>query len=384
MNTRILCLEPFAEFESLVGEFVRLEIGSIPILYDWNQFRKLPASSWIPQGIRSIKVFLHPTYARKFPEISQEILSFLQNVRVLDQNQIAKDTYERLWIHNFFRHAKRFQENPFSFRIIGKKLPIRKNQVGCFIGASPNLEFEKDWLEKNRTKVYMLASDTSLGFLLQCNILPDAILSIDSGRGTGFHFPENTPNHLPIITWFGGSTRVFDLPNPKILYVSTHPLDQLARMSFFPEAPILENPTLNIAGMAVSVLEALGFESCIVKGFDFSRTGGKTHCRGSGYERYDRLFLTRKKSLFFERYSPNARWIRRTSVLDIWKQWSPLTLLEELPKDISISWDWKNSLSEISSEFPQTGSFWRNASASLSEFPPRIRSILMRESRILE
>ncbi|EQA47085.1 PF01973 family protein [Leptospira broomii serovar Hurstbridge str. 5399] len=384
MNTRILCLEPFAEFEPLVGDFVRREIGSIPIWYDWKKFQTLPTSSWIPEGIRSLKVFLHPTYARKFPEVSQEILSFLQNIGFADQNQIAKDTYEKLWIHNFFRHAKRFQENPSAFRIIGKKLPVRKNQIGCFIGASPNLELQRDWIEKNRTKVYLLASDTSLGFLLQNNILPDSILSIDSGRGTGFHFPENTPDQIPIITWLGGSARIFDLPNPKILYVSTHPLDQLARMSFFPEAPILENPTLNIAGMAVSVLDALGFESCIVKGFDFSRTAGKTHCRGSGYERYDRFFLTRRRSLFLGRYSPNASWIRRTSVLNLWKQWSPLTLLEELPKDASHSTYWKNALLEISSEFPRTGSFWRNASVSVAEFPSRIRSILMRESRILE
>lgn len=229
---RILCLEPFGEFEALVGDFVRREIGSIPIWYDWKKFQTLPSTSWIPEGIRSFKVFLHPAYARKFPEVSQEILSFLQTIGITDQNRIAKETYEKLWVHNFFRHAKRFQENPAAFRIICKKLPVRKNQIGCFIGASPSLELEKDWIEKNRTKVYLLASDTSLGFLLQNKILPDAILSIDSGRGTGFHFPANTPDQIPIITWLGGSARIFDLPNPKILYVSTHPLDQMARMYF--------------------------------------------------------------------------------------------------------------------------------------------------------
>ncbi|TGK17418.1 DUF115 domain-containing protein [Leptospira fluminis] len=380
----VFCLEPLSELEPLLEEHLQEEIGEIPICYGWKNFLSLPKSDWLPPGTKSIKLCLHPTYARKFPELSREILETFRNFSPQDENRKAKTEFGRLWVHNYFRHTRMYKDRPDSYRWISRKLPVRPKEVGCFAGASPNLEAEEDWLIENRSKVFLLSSDASLGFLLSRKIFPDAVLSLDSGRGTGFHFPSDFPPEIPVITWLGGSARIFDLPNPKWLYFSTHPLDQFSRSAFFSSSPLLENPTLNLAGMAVSVFEAFGFGSCIAKGFDFRRESGKTHCRGTGYERYDRFFLERKESMFRRRYVSEKKWERRKAVLGLWEEWSPLPFLQSVPKETEVSSDWKLALSGAPPKFPGTGNFWRKADEILAEFPSEVRSILERQSRILD
>ncbi|GBF37849.1 6-hydroxymethylpterin diphosphokinase MptE-like protein [Leptospira johnsonii] len=382
--TKILLLEPFSELETLVGPLLKEKLGNTPVYYGWEKFEKLDRSDWMPTGTKNLRIFIHPNYSRRYPDLSQRIVFFFQKKGSVSQNKLAKQEFGRLWVRNFFRHLKKSSETPNSYHILGRSLATKPGRIGCFVGASPNLESEIDWIRQNREKFFLLSSDTALGYLLENGIQPHGVLSIDSGLGTFYHFPENVPENIPIFTWFGGACRIFDLKNPKVIYLSTHPLDQILGAKFYPKAPILENPTLNVAGLAVSLLKSLGAESVLLKGFGFDRQAGKTHCRSTGYERYDRFFIDRKRSLYNSRYTPESRWRTRTSVLEILQKWSPIPILSEMGSRIETFSDWENSLENYPSSFPGSGQEWRKLCSGISELPSEIQILLPREIKLLD
>jgi hypothetical protein len=84
----------------------------------------------------------------------------------------------------------------------------------------------------------------------------------------------------------GGSRHVFEIPNPKYIYLSTYPLDQIIQNKYYSGLSLIENPSLNVAGMAKSIAFLLNASRFILAGVSFIGTGFKTHCRGTGYENF--------------------------------------------------------------------------------------------------
>ncbi|PJZ70089.1 hypothetical protein CH373_09870 [Leptospira perolatii] len=386
LKQNLICLEPFSEFETLTGEFVKTRCDSKDwkFYYGWKEFLTKPKTEWLSPHIRSIRVTVHPTYSRKFPELASEILSYFRNLDFSEKPLTVKERFSRIWVRNYFRHLRIFFENPKNFRLIGAK-KTRMDGVACFVGASPSLEKEIHWLKKYSKNIFILSSDTSLSFLVSQGISPDAVLTIDSGLGTSYHFRESASKEVPIITWFGGSAYVFDLPNPKWIYLSTHPLDQIAGATFFKGTESLTNPSKNMAGMAFSVLHSLGFEKVFTLGLDFERENGKTHCRGTGYEIFDLFYLSRVTSLFSRRYTQTAHWEKRKPILEILRsqpQFPVQSGLPELdPKLMKVKL--YDSLSDFPSKLPSDPKEWLKISDTIPDFPPEIKRTMQKESRIL-
>nr|WP_278321684.1 6-hydroxymethylpterin diphosphokinase MptE-like protein [Leptospira kobayashii] len=175
-----------------------------------------------------------------------------------------------------------------------------------FLGASPSLESEWEDLPKERSRSVLIAADTNIQFLLAKNIIPDAILSLDPGRGTLFHFLPSIPNTIPILTWLGANSYLFSLPNPVYLINTNHPFDQLIQFIWERKKnsdpaksnwPYLKNPSLNLAGMALSFAKEGKADKLILVGVGFKEEKGKSHCRGTGYESYRLPMVTRRSPM---------------------------------------------------------------------------------------
>ncbi|TGL95502.1 DUF115 domain-containing protein [Leptospira barantonii] len=341
----LLILEPIVALKQIAGKFSDgilksyIEQGhKIKMVFGLEEFLSKPLTHWLFEGTNKVSPFIHPVYSRKFSDLALGFLDSLKQGSGDAQNRAAKNYFQKIWVRNEVRNLSRIFENSNSSLILsGVRENFFRDQTLLFTGASPSLEEETDWILKNRNRFHILASDTSLGWILNAGIVPNAVLSIDSSRGTLFHFRNILPKQVPILTWLGGSAYLFDLPNPKWIYFSTHPLDQILRSLYFPNAPILENPSLNMAGLAVSFAKQLQYGRMILKGVDFQRSGGKTHCRGSGYETYDRSFLSRKESFSKLRFQKSKSWDRRFSILEVLKKESPELFLPDPLSDISIA-----------------------------------------------
>lgn len=243
-----------------------------------------------------------PSYERMFPELVSECQTNFQ--KELSSNEINQNTiqhFSKLWTHNYLKNRIGLFYNDTSIRwfqsFVGRKTSI------LFVGASPGLELDLPRIQRERNHFLIFASDTALGYLLPNGIVPDYIVSFDSGRGTTYHFLLDLPKHIPIITWLGGSAYIFDLVNPKILVNTGHPLDQILEHLFLSSLgktwPHYSNPSLNLLGMVSSITESIKDREFFVSGVSYLAERGKSHCKGTGYERYYLPETARTRSLEF-------------------------------------------------------------------------------------
>lgn len=246
-----------------------------------------------PVFLASTSFFGLPYYLKNF---SEEYRSFQESLKSRQGvNQSTKHHFSKIWYRNYILNYHNSLDS--DVQILNLDSNFLKDKFVVFAGASPALESEILLLKKYRNKFFLLSSDTSAFFLIKNQIIPDAILSLDSGRGTIYHFRYEIPIDIPIITWFGANRELFIRKFKKYIFFTTYPLDQIIQSMHYPHSHVLHNPSLNIAGMAKSLCQALGVKKLLYAGTSFVSESGKTHCRGTGYESYILPILSRKKSL---------------------------------------------------------------------------------------
>ncbi|TGL15697.1 6-hydroxymethylpterin diphosphokinase MptE-like protein [Leptospira meyeri] len=246
------------------------------------------------------KLYVTPSYERFFPELVSKCKNNFQSQFVSNGiNQNTIEHFSKLWTHNYLKNRIGLFYNDTSIRWF-QSFSCEKKSI-LFVGASPGLETDLSTIKKNRSTFLIFASDTSIGYLLPNGIVPDYIVSFDSGRGTTYHFLTEIPSNIPIITWLGGSPYIFELKNPKILVNTGHPLDQilehLFQTGFGKKWPHYSNPSLNLLGLVLSITEQIKKREFFVSGVSYISERGKSHCKGTGYERFYLPITNRKKSL---------------------------------------------------------------------------------------
>jgi len=246
-------------------------------------------------GKKSLQLIIHPFYKRnlkeKYEKFSEELFKQFQP----ETNKSTIGFFSRIWLKNYSINLRELQNREFFF-LKNNSIDL-KNKIVMFAGASPGLESDIFWIQEHRQYLFLITSDTSSYFLYKNNILPDIVLSIDSGRGTAFHFRNDFPESVPILTWIGGNSEIFRKKNPLIIYFSTYPLDQILAELNCLSSCVMRNPSLNVAGLAKELTSFFGGKEIIFSGISFLSEGFKTHCRGTGYENYSLPGVNRKKSL---------------------------------------------------------------------------------------
>ncbi|WP_322113489.1 6-hydroxymethylpterin diphosphokinase MptE-like protein [Leptospira soteropolitanensis] len=245
-------------------------------------------------------LYITPSYERTFPELIKNCQNnFQSQFSPKDINRNTIQHFSKLWTHNYLKNRTGLFSNDTRIHwfqsFSGKKTSV------LFVGASPGLELDLPQIKKDRNHFLIFASDTAIGYLLPNGIIPDYIVSFDSGRGTTYHYLLDLPKQIPIITWLGGSSYIFELSNPKILVNTGHPLDQITEHLFQNSLgqtwPHYTNPSLNLLGMVLSITEAIKEREFFVSGVSYLAERGKSHCKGTGYERFYLPDINRKKSL---------------------------------------------------------------------------------------
>lgn len=290
------CSDWQSKIENLTGKFNSAKIRTLFLgprektenLEEFRTFLRELGENWT----YSTAVF--PSYARLFGEsLVQDFKTKLESA-INVSNQSTKQHFERTWTYHYLRntmsiHCTLIDKLDFS------PLPL------LFTGASPGLEMEIELIKAHRKKFVLLAGDTSLPFLLSNEVVPDLILSLDTGRGTLFHFSKGLPADIPILTWFGGSPHLFELPNPKWVFRTTYPMDQVLHHSLSSDSKFSwrewKNPGLNQATFAKELAFGSGSREFLYAGVSFLQESGRSHCRGTGYEFYHLPRVNRNLSL---------------------------------------------------------------------------------------
>jgi hypothetical protein len=157
-------------------------------------------------------------------------------------------------------------------------VPVRRAIVTA---AGPSLE---DGLREVSREIeagaFLIATDTSLPALLGMGIKPGAVISIDCQTISYYHFLKGIPPDIPLVLDLASPNRLARLsPSPRF-FSSGHPFCAYVSSNFRP-FPSLDTSGGNVTHAALSLAEALGAETCLLVGADFSYPEGKSYARGT-------------------------------------------------------------------------------------------------------
>jgi hypothetical protein len=164
--------------------------------------------------------------------------------------------------------------------------PIR---TALITAAGPSLEDQIDELAAHREKATLIATDTSLPYLLRCGILPDLVISIDCQHITYHHFLYGYPEQVPLILDLASPRHLTTLTDKLLFFTSGHPFSRYV-CSHWRRFPYIDTSGGNVSHAAVSLADALGARRIYLYGADYSFPRGKSYARGTYlYPFYDRM-----------------------------------------------------------------------------------------------
>ncbi|HOX32955.1 MAG TPA: DUF115 domain-containing protein [Spirochaetales bacterium] len=191
--------------------------------------------------------------------------------------------------------------------------PVRRAAVAA---AGPSLELAIPALrEAVAGGAFLIATDTSLPSLVGSGLRPGAVVSIDCQHISYYHFLGGIPEGIPLVIDLASPNRLARLTASPRFFSSGHPFCAYVSARFRP-FPALDTSGGNVTHAALSLAEALGAESTILAGADFSYPQGKSYARGTYiYGYFDRLQgrLSPTESLFSGFVFRNAEVSRESS-----------------------------------------------------------------------
>jgi hypothetical protein len=172
--------------------------------------------------------------------------------------------------------------------------PVRRAAVSA---AGPSLEGQIPALREAKAKgAFLIATDTSLPALMGRGLVPDAVVSIDCQHISYYHFLGGIPDGLPLILDLASPSTLCRLGDSVRFFSSGHPFCAYVSAKWRP-FPALDTSGGNVTHAALSLAEALGAESTLLAGADFSYPEGKSYARGTYIYGYFGQFQSRLSPL---------------------------------------------------------------------------------------
>jgi hypothetical protein len=293
--------------EADLSEIFLDERFSLVLDPDPDRFKSLLLSRYVPPiagDIRSLplrgRVDLD---AERFGEAADTLREVLGSI---SDDYSVQAFFGKLWFRNAARNLFAAERSP---------PPLPRVRRAVVTAAGPSLELALPALrDALRDGAFLIATDTSMPALVGAGLKPGAVVSIDCQHISYYHFLGGMPENTPLVIDLASPSRLTRVSDSVRFFSSGHPFCAYISSRFRP-FPALDTSGGNVTHAALSLAEALGAESTILAGADFSYPEGKSYARGTYiYGYYDRLNgrLSPLESLFSGFIFRNAEVLRET------------------------------------------------------------------------
>jgi hypothetical protein len=183
------------------------------------------------------------------------------------------------WFSNIIRNIKNTQTEIFFGE--RKENPIHKTAI---VAAGPSLDTQiSSLVEFKSHNGFIICADTALGVLLNNNIEPDAVISIDCQHISYYHFMgiNQCGKKIPLILDIASPPLLCGLSSfTPVFFSGGHPLTRYisAQWKYFPQ---LDTSGGNVTYAALSLAQTLGAKHITLFGADFSYIRSQTYARGT-------------------------------------------------------------------------------------------------------
>jgi hypothetical protein len=220
--------------------------------------------------------------------------------RVSDDYTV-QSKFGKVWFRNAIGNLERAQEDP---------APIRRAERALVCAAGPSLEDQTAQIARLASAgAFLIATDTSLPFLMKRGLRPDAVVTLDCQLISYYHFMDGYPTGVPLVIDLASPPLISRIASPLHFFSSGHPFCRYVSACWRP-FPVLDTSGGNVTHAALSLAHALGAREVRLFGADFSYPRGKCYARGTYIYKYFEARASRVspvESLFSEFLYRNAK-----------------------------------------------------------------------------
>jgi hypothetical protein len=205
------------------------------------------------------------------PLFNQTALHIKSAIEAVSADYSVQAYFGQRWFSNIIRNLSRAEQ-------ILPALPPIRNAAIC--AAGPSLDGAIPLLKEKKERPFIIAADTSLPTLLDADLEPDAVVSIDCQHISYYHFMAGLPEHTLLFLDLASPPLVASQSQRPYFFSGGHPLTRYLSRLWRP-IPELDTSGANVAYAALSLAEYLGARNIELYGADYSYPEGITYARGS-------------------------------------------------------------------------------------------------------
>lgn len=266
---------------------------------------------------------LHLLQLRSRVQLDDDIFNIAKKkindvIKPISEDYSVQSYFGKRWFINSLENLKVAETSTTTLR------PVRNALITA---AGPSLEEQLPLLKEKRKGGTLIATDTSLPFLLKYDILPDMVISIDCQHITYHHFISGYPEQVPLVLDLASPNHLTRRAEKLVFFTSGHPFSRYVNSSWR-KFPYIDTSGGNVGHAAVSLAETLGAQSIHLFGADFSFPEGKSYARGtylypyfhtrsgriSGLENHFFSFLLRNNTIIKVREEDYIRYTTRPMI----------------------------------------------------------------------
>ncbi len=220
----------------------------------------------------------------KFTNVQKHIQMIIKSI---SEDYSVQSYFGKRWFTNSIRNLNIAETSTTTLA------PVRNALITA---AGPSLEAQLPELKKQIPRGTLIATDTSLPFLLKNDIVPDLVISIDCQHITYHHFMYGYPKEVPLVLDLASPHHLTNRTNKLVFFTSGHPFSKYVN-NVWRQFPYIDTSGGNVSHAAVSLAEALGAQHILLFGADFSFPEGKSYTRGTYLYPYFHTLTSRKEPL---------------------------------------------------------------------------------------
>ncbi|WP_338751621.1 motility associated factor glycosyltransferase family protein [Bacillus sp. FJAT-52991] len=254
-----------------------------------------------------IQLIISPNFEKIYPLFTKKIILLIKEMLML--NVVDKNTWSFFaegWQENFMENLYfSFSSTPFNY--FNKKFthPV------VIASGGPSLSKQLPLLKEYRDKVILLSAGSTINTLLQNELIPDAIVSIDGGIANYKHFEQLHQLDVPLfyaITLHKDILKMYE--GSKVFFNNTSHLN-ISKLT----NEVIENDIHDVIGGASVANYCLDIANqmttgpiCLI-GQDLAYTDNSTHAAGNkGQKELDPQFIKDRKMFTVIGYGGEEVW----------------------------------------------------------------------------
>ena len=267
------------EFLSQIDSVQKLKVNKNVFFSTADSIYNDILQNYIPCFYGNLQLISLPNWQN---EISEKITFLNQNIQkainAVSADYSVQCHFGKLWTHNILNNCKNL--------ITSKNCSFSIDKTAVVFAAGPSLDSNIQNILQNRNSYYLISTDTAFSTLLNYNIIPEAVISIDGQNISKSHFIHSSTFDLQNTHFFfdlcanSSAVKYLIEKNCNVhFFQSGHPLSEyISKQNTIPQL-FSGAGTVTIA--AVDLAIKAGFSKIQVFGADFSYINGKPYAKGT-------------------------------------------------------------------------------------------------------